>query len=73
MGYDLSLAGGVHWHGKHAGRLNNPDARNLQRWADRLDAQAEAIAALGVEVLNASPTSALTAFRKVPLKDALSC
>lgn len=73
VGFDLSLAGGLHWHGRHAARLNNPTAVNLARWAERLDRQAAAIAELGVEVLNASPTSALTAFAKVPLKDALSC
>lgn len=73
VGYDLNLVGGVHWHGHHAARLNNPTALNLMRWAERLDRQAAAIAALGVEVLNTSPTSALEAFPKVPLEDALSC
>lgn len=73
VGFDLNLVGGVHWHGRHAPRLNNPTAANLARWAERLDSQAAAIAALGVEILNASPTSALQAFPKVRLEDALTC
>lgn len=73
VGFDMHLADGVHWHGRHAANLNNPTAASLARWAALLDRQAPAIAALGVEVLNASPASALTAYRKVPLEDALGC
>lgn len=73
VGFDMQLADGVHWHGRHAANLNNPSAASLARWAAILDRQAPAIAALGVEVLNASQDSALTAYRKVPLEDALGC
>ncbi|MDZ4376476.1 MAG: hypothetical protein U1C74_34260 [Phenylobacterium sp.] len=72
VGFDLHLADGVHWHGRHAANLNNPSAQSLARWAVTLDRQAPAIAALGVEVLNTSPQSALTAYRKVPLEEALA-
>lgn len=73
VGFDLTLAAGVHWHGKHEGGLNNPSAESLARWARTLDRQAPMLEALGIEVLNASPASALTAFPKVPLEDALGC
>jgi len=71
VGFDLSLARGVHWHGKHGGGLNNPSALNMARWRADLDAAAPMLSALGVEVLNASPHSSLTAFEKRPLEDCL--
>lgn len=73
VGFDMQLADGVHWHGRHASNLNNPSAASLARWATILDRQAPAIAAMGALVLNASADSALTAYRKVPLEDALAC
>lgn len=73
VGFDLNMDGGVHWHGLHPGRLNNPTSALLAQWAARLDAQAPLLARLGVEVLNASPTSALAAFPKVPLEEAITC
>ncbi|MCR5875165.1 hypothetical protein LRS10_13790 [Phenylobacterium sp. J426] len=71
VGLDYSASAGVHWHGRHRGHLSNPTAARLAEWARRLDAQAVALAELGVEVLNASPASALTAFRKISLEEAL--
>lgn len=73
VGYDLSLDQGVHWHGRHGGRLNNPTQRACARWRAIIDAQAPLLASLGVTVLNASPVSALAAFPKVPLEEALAC
>lgn len=72
VGFDYGLAGGVHWHGRHPARLNNPSAANLARWARTLDGQAPVIAGLGVEVVNCSPVSALTAFPTATLEDALA-
>lgn len=71
VGYDFSLEAGVHWHGKHAPGLNNPSAANLKRWAATLDRQAPALRALGVTVVNTSPASALKAFPKATLAEAL--
>lgn len=72
-GFDMTLADGVHWHGAHGGGLRNPSAQSLARWARVLDAQAPLLQRLGVTVLNVSPVSALTAFPKVSLEDALAC
>lgn len=73
VGFDLCLAadGEVHWHGRHPARLNNPRAAVLEAWAERLDRQACRLAELGVEVINASPTSALKAYPKATLQEAL--
>lgn len=68
VGFDY---GGEHWHGRHPARLNNPKAEVLATWATRLDRQALRFLELGVEVLNASPISALKAYPKVTLSEAL--
>lgn len=71
VGFDLNVVGGLHWHGRHREGLNNPRPSHLRAWAERLDAQADRFAELGVEVLNASPTSALGAYPKVTFAEAL--
>lgn len=71
VGFDYSSAGGVHWHGKHPSGMNNPSEANLATWRGNLDRSAGLLSALGVEVLNASPYSSLTAFEKRPLEDCL--
>jgi hypothetical protein len=71
VGFDMTLAHGAHWHGRHPARLNNPTMVTTAKWRERLDAVAPAFAALGIEVLNASPISALTAYRKVSIEEAL--
>lgn len=70
VGFDMTIAAGVHWHGVHPGHLNNPTGRLLMKWAEILDRQAPRLRALGVEVLNASPASALAAYPKVTLEEA---
>lgn len=72
IGFDMSLAQGVHWHGRHPPGMNNPSGISLASWRDGLDAAAPKLAALGIEVLNVSDQSALTAYPKVTLKDALA-
>ncbi len=71
VGYDMTVRNGLHWHGAHPRGMNNPTETNTRRWARVLDDQAERIASLGVEVLNASPVSALTAYRRVKLEDVI--
>jgi len=72
VGFDYSLARGVHWHGAHPPGMNNPSARNCERWRADMDGAAPLLAGLGVDVLNASPHSSLTAFEKRPLWECLS-
>jgi hypothetical protein len=72
VGFDYSLARGVHWHGAHPPGMNNPSERNCDRWRGDLDAAAPLLAGLGIEVLNASPYSTLTAYEKRPLRECLS-
>lgn len=62
---------GEHWHGKHEGNLRNPSEHTMKDWAETLDRQREVLDGLGVQVINCSLDSALTAYRKLPLEDAL--
>jgi hypothetical protein len=72
VGFDYTTARGVHWHGKHPAGMNNPSERNCERWRGDLDACAGLLAGLGVDVLNVSPQSTLTAFRRATLIEALT-
>lgn len=71
VGYDMTLREGSHWHGKHGDGLNNPRQGNVDRWRATLDAQAPTLAKRGIEVVIGSPGSALTAYRKLDLLEAL--
>lgn len=68
VGFDMTLSAGDHWHGSHGGRLNDPRAQQVEAWRQVLDDNADRLASLGVEVLNASPVSALTKYPKVDLR-----
>lgn len=69
VGFDLF---GEHWHDKHIEPLRNPRPGAMELWRERLDAQATRLKAMGVEMLNASDQSALTAYPKMSLNEALS-
>jgi hypothetical protein len=68
VGFDLQ---GGHWHEKHSLPLINPRPQTLDKWRQRLDGQAEPLRRLGVVVVNASETSALQAFPKMSIDEAL--
>lgn len=67
VGFDLQ---GSHWHVDHEGR-NNPAARVLAEWCEEMDGCADQFTALGIRVLNASKSSALTTYEKVDLLEAM--
>lgn len=71
VGFDMRLDHGVHWHGRHPPGMNNPSDGMMAHWRRALDKAPATLARLGVEVVNASGISALTAFRKVPLLEAI--
>jgi hypothetical protein len=72
VGFDCRIDQGLHWHGKHDDRLNNPDLGRVTRWAALMDRAAEPLAAAGIEVVNCSDASAITAFPKMTLQRALA-
>ncbi|WP_247337504.1 hypothetical protein [Bradyrhizobium sp. 147] len=73
VGFDMRLDLGIHWHGKHGRGLNNPNGANIARWRCIIDGQAPRLAELGVSVVNASAVSALKAYPKMSLTEALQC
>lgn len=66
LGYDLA-GPNQHWHSGY-GWADALSSNNLyQRWAGQFDLAAVELRQRGVQVVNASSTSRITAFRKVPL------
>lgn len=70
VGFDMTLASGVHWHGAHP--QFNPKPDSIGRWRRVLDRAAASLAKAGTTVLNASPASALRNYPKVSLGEALA-
>jgi hypothetical protein len=73
VGFDMRADGGLHWHGRHDRGLNNPTGDLFVRWRRVLDGVAPRLASLGVEVLNLSRVSALTAYPFAMLDQVLTC
>lgn len=71
VGFDMRLDLGCHWHGPHKGNLGNPSENKVSKWRQRLDAAAPVLREHGVRVINASSVSALQAYPKMPLQEAI--
>jgi hypothetical protein len=71
VGFDMTLKNGVHWHGPHGKALTNPVEYRAVKWRKMLDEQAKKLRQMGVEVINASETSALVAYPKMKLSEAM--
>lgn len=71
VGYDATLDHGVHWHGRHGEGLRNPTVNLVRRWRRALDGAAKVLRERGIEVINASPISALENYPKMSLEAAL--
>ena len=67
VGYDMK--GASHWHGEHDPAVKKPF--NFPMWVPRFKELADAAKGRGIEILNASPDSALTCFTKADIKGAL--
>lgn len=72
IGLDMTLSGGVHWYGPNTWKnANNPNDSNFGRWIEAFENAAPALKALGVDVINCSPVSAIKSFPRKSLEDAL--
>jgi hypothetical protein len=70
VGFDMTLANGTHW------KVNDPgvakaDAGRVNAWREAMDACAPQFEELGVDVINCSMQSALTAYPTMRLSEAL--
>jgi hypothetical protein len=68
VGYDCSLSRGIHWHGPHTG-LRNPTPGSVAAWRREYDRTAAAL--VGVDIINCSRHTELTAFPRGMLEDYL--
>lgn len=71
VGFDMRVDLGVHWHGMHGKKLNNPTEARVSRWRKYLDDAAGDFARLGVEVINTSTVSALKNYPKMSFAEAM--
>jgi hypothetical protein len=71
VGFDMQMSQGVHWHGLHNVPMRNPDTIQLSQWARRLDAVAGELYRQGIDVVNCSKLSALNAYPKLTIDEAL--
>ncbi len=67
-GYNM---GAKNWHARYAPPLRNTKPEQYAIWRPMFGGLARALAGLGIEVLNCTPDSALDAFPKVTLDEAL--
>lgn len=67
VGFDMTIAGGEHWHGRHPTGLNNPRQQNINRWLS-----ADWSAPSGVEIVNCNLESALNAYPKMSFEETCS-
>lgn len=72
IGFDMHTGAGLHWYGRNAWHAaNNPKDGLLMRWRDAFTTQAPLLTAMGIEVINASPDSAMRCFPYKPLEQAI--
>lgn len=69
IGFDMA---GQHWYGRNNWQgAGNPSEGNFKRWIAAFDVAAGQLAERGVEVINASPISAIKAYPKRSIAEAL--
>jgi len=72
IGIDCNLENGAHWHGRHPYHMNNPAPTNVARWCAAWDGVAGKLRAMGIDVVNCSPSSALKNYSKMSIGEALA-
>lgn len=70
VGFDMHDKGGTHWYGRtNARHRTNPDEGNFKRWRQHFEDAAPEYAAAGIEIVNGSPASTVTAFPRRDLAE----
>jgi hypothetical protein len=72
IGFDVDDRSGVHWYGRNNWPgARNPDGSVFPGWRQHYAAAAPALKNRGVDVVNASPASAIDCFRKAGAEETL--
>lgn len=73
LGFDCDDRSGVHWYGRNMWPgAGNPAGSNFRRWVEAFHGIAGALEDLGVEVINAAPNSAIKAWPRMSVAEALA-
>ncbi len=71
LGFDMKPDGKkTHWHGDHPAPMNSSNP--YRKWVENFDQMAQDLKDDGVEVVNATASTALACFKKVPWEEALA-
>lgn len=70
VGFDMTLSHGAHWKDDDRG-VGKPDVGRVKSWREAMDKCAPQFKELGIDVINCTPRSALTAYPKMELVEAL--
>lgn len=70
VGFDMTLANGAHWSADYNG-VAKPDDGRVKAWREAMDECAPQFQELGIEVVNCTMGSALKAYPKRPLAEAV--
>jgi hypothetical protein len=71
IGFDLNPSGG-HWHEGYEWGKNRFGPAHFARWASAFDAVGPEYAAIGMDIVNTNPASAVKAFRFASFEDVVS-
>lgn len=73
IGFDMNDRSGAHWYGRNYWpQANNPTEDNFRKWIRAFHVAAPKLKERGIEVLNASDSSALTFFRRCKVEEFVS-
>lgn len=73
IGFDAHDRSGVHWYGRNNWpQANNPDENNFRRWRIAFELATPKLRDAGVEVFNASDSSALKCFERHKVESAMA-
>lgn len=70
IGFDMTDQSGIHWYGRnHWVGASNPNHTCFARWIAAFRGAAQDLARMNIEVVNASPHSAMECFPKRSIKE----
>jgi hypothetical protein len=72
LGFDCKSSGGKrHFFGDHVAGLSNPTEGEYRRWLEHYEGALPSLARAGVEVINCGRDTAITAFPRMTIEEAL--